>query len=124
MSDTQLSSVSYWFQVVLQQCVRKDVNLIVMICWMLWKNRNDLMWNQRSVQAQEVVESETSVLDQWKSVQDKSFDIYLGYITPYDVHQHWRLPQQNRIKVNPGAAIFESATCYSFAFVARDPLGI
>lgn len=109
-----------WLKQVLQQYRRNDVHLIAMVTWMLWKNRNDLVWNQRGLQVSEVVESAKSVLDQWRSVQDNSFDIYLGHMTQDDGHEHWRLPQYNRIKVNTDAAIFESSNKYSYAFVARN----
>lgn len=51
-----------WFAIVLQQCKQKDIHLIIMLCWMVWKNRNDLIWNHHSLQVREVVELATSIL--------------------------------------------------------------
>lgn len=57
-----------WLQLVFQQCSKMEVQSKVMICWTLWKNRNDLVWNQHSLRLKEVVELAKSVLNQWKCV--------------------------------------------------------
>lgn len=119
----QFQTFAEWFQLLLHKYRRNEIHLAAVICWMIWKNRNDLVWNQRSLGEREVVESAKSVLDQWKCVQDNSFDFFLGYMTPEDGHEHWQLPQNNRIKVNTDAAIFKHSSCYSHAFVARNQHG-
>lgn len=70
-----------------------EMTSIGMICWQLWKNKNDLIWNQRSMKASEVVDSATLILNQWQSVQDRTFDRFMGYMTPEDGDEHWNLPQ-------------------------------
>lgn len=111
---------SEWLSLVFQQHRSKEITDCTMICWMVWKNRNDLVWNQHSLEAKEVVESARTVLNQWRQVQDKSFDDFLGYMTQDDGHELWQKPQLNRVKVNTDAAIFEHSNQYSYAFVARD----
>lgn len=49
-----------------------------MICWKLWQNRNDIIWNQRSVEPFELVQSAELVFNQWRNAQDKSLTIILG----------------------------------------------
>ncbi|XP_074337781.1 uncharacterized protein LOC141674977 [Apium graveolens] len=44
-------------------------------------------------------------------------------MTSADGAKHWTIPNDNTIKVNCDAAIFEATNCYSFAFVARDHRG-
>lgn len=90
---------------------------------MLWKNRNELIWQQRSREPTDLVQSAFSVLNQWKSVQDRTFDRFLGHMTNEDGAEHWSLPMPGRVKVNTDAAIFEDTTCFSYAFVARDQEG-
>lgn len=70
-----------------------------------------------------MVESAKTVLNQWVSVQDKNFVSHLSLVTQDDGHEHWRLPTDNRIKVNVDAAIFDTSDCYSFAAVARNHEG-
>lgn len=40
----EFSSFTEWLQLVFQQRSSNDVHITVMICWMLWKARNDLVW--------------------------------------------------------------------------------
>ena len=94
-----------------------------MLCWSIWKARNELVWNQRGTEIVDVVESANMVLRQWQSAQDKQFDNFLGFMTKEDGEEHWSLPSENKSKVNTDAAIFQSSNCYSFAFVARNHAG-
>ncbi|KAL8121302.1 hypothetical protein AgCh_018147 [Apium graveolens] len=84
---------------------------------------NDLVWNQHIMQVTEVVESAKVVLNQWRNVQDKTFNIFLGFMSQDDGHEHWQPPQENRVKVNTDAAIFEHAASYSYVFVACNHAG-
>ena len=70
---------------------------IVMVCWMLWKNKNDLVWDQHSLDSVGLMESIISILNQLRSVQDKTF---------------WPLYAD--------AAIFTKSDLYIYAFVVRD----
>ncbi|XP_074378086.1 uncharacterized protein LOC141719606 [Apium graveolens] len=88
--------------------VQKDVVLrIVMVCWMVWRSRNELIWNQRTIDPNEVVLSAHSILDQWSNVQDRSYDQFLGYMTPDDGMERWSKPVENSVKINSDAAIFD-----------------
>ena len=78
------NSFSHWLQLVFQQQDTKQIHVTVMVCWMIWKHRNELVWNQRSLEITEVVESAYSILNQWKSVQDRTFDQFMGYMTQND----------------------------------------
>ncbi|KAL8110299.1 hypothetical protein AgCh_026140 [Apium graveolens] len=88
---------------------------------MLWKNRNDLVWNQHSADSAEVIESTISVLNQWRSVQD--MDRFMGYITQEDGDEHWNPPPFDSIKINTDATIFQDSDMYSHAFVVQDHNG-
>lgn len=94
-----------------------------MFCWSIWKNRNDLVWNQRSSQVVEVVVSSKVVLNQWQVAQDKTFDSFFSHMTTADGDEHWTAPVDNTIKVNCDAAIFAATSTYSTAFAVRDHMG-
>ncbi|KAL1833637.1 hypothetical protein ACET3Z_003288 [Daucus carota] len=95
----------------------------VMLCWMLWKNRNDLVWSQKCLSAMEVIQSALSVLNQWQFVQDKTFDNSLGYILPEDGRVTWQAPMHNRVRINTDAALFSDTNRFSHAQVVRDHNG-
>ncbi|KAL6503124.1 hypothetical protein OROHE_023753 [Orobanche hederae] len=117
------SSFADWLQSLLEQQNRRLALIMVMICWTLWKSRNDLIWNQRSLEMSEVVESAKANLIQWQSVQDRTFDRFMGFMTHEDGQERWNLPMCDRIKINVDAAIFDSSSCYSYAIVIRDHNG-
>lgn len=87
---------------------------------MLWKSINDLIWNQRSLEASEVVESAYSILNQWQNVQDRTFDSFMRYMSPDDSDEHLNLPSFNSVMINSDAAIFKESDIYNYAFVIRD----
>lgn len=67
---------SGWLQLAFHQCRQQEFRGIIMLCWIWWKSHNEIVWNQRSLEATEVVESAKSVLNQWRNVHDKSFDYF------------------------------------------------
>lgn len=89
-----------------------------MICWALWKYRNELVWNQKFGEAAEVIALAVSVHNQWCSAQDNYFDTFLGFMTQEDGVEHWNTPSVSKIKVNTYAVIFELSKCFSFSVVA------
>ena len=64
-----------------------------------------------------------TVLNQWRSVQDKSQDSSLGLMSVDDGAEHWRKPSASTIKINTYAATFSNPGQFSFALVARDHTG-
>ncbi|KAL8109427.1 hypothetical protein AgCh_025503 [Apium graveolens] len=94
-----------------------------MLCWAIWKSRNDLVWNQRNTEVLEVVVVAKVILNQWKYAQDKTFDLTLSFLNEEDGDERWMIPQENKIKVNCDAAIFEETNTYSYAFIGRDHAG-
>ncbi|KAL8121459.1 hypothetical protein AgCh_018258 [Apium graveolens] len=116
-------SFQEWLQAVFNQKRKSDAEIIVMISWMLWKNRNDVVWKQKCMDVSSIVTTALSVLNQWKFVQDRSFNISLGYMTQDDGSEQWCTPTVDRIKVNSDAAIFENRNMYIYAFVARNHNG-
>ena len=67
-----------------------------------------------------MLNSAYSILNQWRSVQDRTFDRFMGYMTPEDGNEHRNKPPVNSIKINMDAAIFEKTNSYSFAWIARN----
>uniref|UniRef100_A0A803PQ37 Glycosyltransferase n=1 Tax=Cannabis sativa TaxID=3483 RepID=A0A803PQ37_CANSA len=93
--------------------------LVVMLCWALWKSRNDPVWNQKHVEVTDVVVLALRVLNQWLYAQDKTFDPSLGLLFPEDGNEHWTSPNIDTIKINTDATIFSLTNYYSYSCVAR-----
>lgn len=59
--QTDLNFVE-WFSEMLQEYNTEEMKSISMVCWSLWKNRNNIVWDQKSLEATEVVNSAILVL--------------------------------------------------------------
>lgn len=79
--QSSFNSFAEWLQLLFDSKNQYEIHNQVAICWLLWKNRNDAVWKQRSSDVSEVVNSALSSLNQWKSVQDKNYDSFLGFMT-------------------------------------------
>lgn len=88
----EYNSFAEWLWLIFDQKNQKETQLQVMVRWMIWKNRNDLVWNQHCMAPTEVVNSAFSSLNQWKVVQDKIFDQFMGFLTPEDGVEQWHPP--------------------------------
>uniref|UniRef100_A0A803PJ10 Reverse transcriptase domain-containing protein n=1 Tax=Cannabis sativa TaxID=3483 RepID=A0A803PJ10_CANSA len=108
-----------WLNLIFENWSGRSRQLVAMLCWALWKSRNELVWNQKNVEVKDVVVLAQMVLNQWLYAQDKNFDPSLGLLFPEDGNEHWTLPNIDTIKINTDAAIFSSTNCYSYSCVAR-----
>ncbi|KAH9754875.1 reverse transcriptase domain-containing protein [Citrus sinensis] len=77
------SSLFDWFEQVFTRCCKDDCNLAVMLCWRLWFNRNDKVWNNHGSRAQSLVNAAGHCLFQWQEAKRRTFtiaeDIPLGH---------------------------------------------
>lgn len=89
----------------------------IMVCLALWKNRNNIVWNQKGMESVELVESSILYLNQWRNAQDKSFD--LGFMTQADGKEHWQRPPEGMIKINTDAALFTDSNIYRLIATRR-----
>ncbi|XP_074378059.1 uncharacterized protein LOC141719580 [Apium graveolens] len=123
MLATGLYTFPQWLQSVFQQHDKTQATSISMICWMIWKHQNNLVWNQAGIKVKEVVRSSTPILNQWRNVQYKTFNHLMSFTTQGDGAERWHKPQINNIKINTDAAIFEESHRFSYAIVVRDHTG-
>ncbi|KAM6598685.1 hypothetical protein CsatA_018294 [Cannabis sativa] len=93
-----------------------------MISWSIWTTRNELIWQNKSRNAKEVVKSARLVLDQWKVVNFESPNAYFATGDALG-SKLWRKPDQSTIKVNVDGAIFEDQQKFGFGYIARDCFG-
>lgn len=112
-----------WLLLIFNQQKKENILTTVMTCWMIWKHRNELVWNQRRLEISEIVESAKSILNQWNSVQDRTFDRFMAFMNHNDGAERWHTPMTNRVKINADAALFEDTNSFSYAFIARDHEG-
>ncbi|KAH9686559.1 Receptor-like protein 35 [Citrus sinensis] len=69
------SSFFDWIEQIFIKCCKEECNLAVMVCWKLWLNRNDKVWNGHNGCAQSLVNAAGHYLFQWQEAKRKNFNI-------------------------------------------------
>ncbi|XP_074342100.1 uncharacterized protein LOC141679517 [Apium graveolens] len=96
---------------------------VVVVCWAIWRARNDLVWNQKFSTPNRVVAAAKQFLTQWKLSQSRSNVALNQPQVEGDGASSWVRPQTNSVKVSTDAAIFEDRESVGFGLVARDSEG-
>ncbi|KAM6569080.1 hypothetical protein CsatB_017065 [Cannabis sativa] len=112
-----------WLQLMFTSATAEQIATVAMVCWSLWKARNNTVWKAKNTSVSNIVGSATIALDQWKKAQDKNSLSSLCINNKVDGVERWTKPETNTIKLNVDAAIFEREEQYGFGIVARDHCG-
>ncbi|XP_062116553.1 uncharacterized protein LOC133830553 [Humulus lupulus] len=118
-----LVSFVSWLRASLDASTDEDRSKIFMLCWSVWRRRNDWVWNNRKGSTYGVLLLADSTLQAWVSAQDREVAPLPNYLSPADGAVVWRKPKRGDLKVNVDAANFLGAETYGFAGVARDHNG-
>ncbi|XP_062088870.1 uncharacterized protein LOC133795435 [Humulus lupulus] len=94
----RLGSFAEFIESTFEEWSEENRVLFAMVSWALWKNRNDLVWKQKGMTMEEVIDQD-------------------------DGNADWIPPEEGCLKVNTDAGLFVSKGCYSFSCVARNHHG-
>ena len=81
------------------------------------------MWRQKGAEISDVVLSSQVLLNQWKSAEDRSFNLAMSLVNEKDGAETWVPPGENGFKMNTDATIFAQSTCFTTARILRDHSG-
>lgn len=119
--DSSMNLIS-WFRLVMNQ-MKEKLSKISMVCWSIWKARNDVVWNNKSVRAGNVVSFAIAYLTQWERVQSMGkVTSHLPVVSTGSTEQ-WAKPDPGSVKVNCDATLFKRAGQYGVGYIARDDKG-
>lgn len=93
---------------------------IVVLCWAIWRARNELVWNQKHTQVHVLVNSAKHRLIKWRTVQNWSSKALFQNQIVGDGEEKWVKPQVDNIKVTTDAATFFEFQAYGYGLIARD----
>lgn len=122
--DSSTYSFVEWFTMVLNSQTIYKWSEVAMMCWGIWKSRNEVMWQQKVPQVNTVCFSTMQYFVQWKDAQVSSNIALFPNMHEKDGVSHWVRPQVDTIKVSVDAAIFEDLSAAGFGFVARNSEGV
>lgn len=97
---------SEWFERCLLSHSMDGKANMVMLCWAIWRSRNDAVWNQKFSTPTRVVANTKEYLSQWKKTQSLFYKVPLQPSLQGDGAETWVKPQQNIVKIIVDAAIF------------------
>uniref|UniRef100_A0A803PT91 RNase H type-1 domain-containing protein n=1 Tax=Cannabis sativa TaxID=3483 RepID=A0A803PT91_CANSA len=112
-----------WLELLFATAIAEQVNKVAMVCWTLWKARNNTVWKEKKTSISKVIVSAMVALDHWRKAQDKISLSSLCLNNKDDGAERWSKPDMNKIKLNVDAALFERDEQYGFGIVAQDHFG-
>ncbi|WCJ44078.1 hypothetical protein M5689_024770 [Euphorbia peplus] len=93
---------------------------VALLCWSLWNNRNNVVWNRKSSLAGVIMQAVKSLFEAWKAAQVGGSVVVQSAVQPYVV---WVRPPPGMLKMNVDAALFSNPISVGFGFVLRDENG-
>lgn len=63
------SSFLEWLDHIFTRCSKEECHIAMMICWRIWVNRNDKVWNNKASSVNQVRNSATQLLYQWQEAK-------------------------------------------------------
>ncbi|KAK1387012.1 hypothetical protein POM88_015190 [Heracleum sosnowskyi] len=81
--------------------------LVAVTRWVIWKLRNEVVWNDKGSGINTVVSLVHSTINQWDRAQDRNVNSLAAFVTEDDGAVKWIRPEGEVIKVNVDAATFE-----------------
>lgn len=97
-----------WLDHIFTRCSKEECHVAMMICWRVWINRNDKVWNNKTGSVNQVLNSAGQLLYQWQVAKKQQF------YADADVHKLvygaicWERPKFGWVKCNVDAAMFSS----------------
>lgn len=112
-----------WLENILTGKSNQNKAKIITMCWSIWRARNDLVWNNKRWNSLRIVAKAWEYLSQWKAAQSRFFEAPITPPTPGDGAILWVKPQQNEVKINVDAAVFENRGYSGIGLIARNHEG-
>ncbi|XP_030502811.1 uncharacterized protein LOC115717981 [Cannabis sativa] len=109
-----------WFDNVCKGQPVDRIEGLAMLFWGVWGARNDLVWSNKVLSIERVVNAAITYLDSWKNAQLKSRGVSprSGPIT--SGCEQWAKPYFGEIKVNCDASVFGDDNSLRLGWIARD----
>ncbi|XP_074343085.1 uncharacterized protein LOC141680893 [Apium graveolens] len=111
-----------WIEEVLNGRYNNQRAEVVILCWAIWRARNELSWHKKASTVNIIVAGAKEYLTQCKEAQVRSFKAPFQPLAEGDGAISWAKPQHNTVKVAADAT-FEEHDAYGIGLVARDSEG-
>ncbi|GLT95180.1 hypothetical protein SLE2022_128760 [Rubroshorea leprosula] len=75
VADLQVDSFAEFFDTVALTVDQSKLELFRVVCWSLWNNRNDILWESKRQQPQQVCEMAVRFLQEYAEANSKEFGV-------------------------------------------------
>lgn len=120
MSD--MESILNWAQNMWTNLSKQEIEKVVVICWALWENRNNMLWHQQIRDPNTLVSHALLFLDSWRKAQTNVLPAH--HHPRLHVTETWSAPPLAYLKVNIDVAMDFEHRCMGFGWVVRDHEGV
>uniref|UniRef100_A0A803Q3L9 Reverse transcriptase zinc-binding domain-containing protein n=1 Tax=Cannabis sativa TaxID=3483 RepID=A0A803Q3L9_CANSA len=100
------SSFGDWFQQQFQRWNNGERQMGAMLCWAIWQDRNNKVWNDKSGSVKNVVALARTNLEQWLFAQEKTFSPLSFSVENDEGDEQWCAPHVDYYKINVDALTF------------------
>lgn len=121
VEDLSGTSLEEWVQDVFSKLDVEACSLVAVMCWGIWRGRNDKVWKGVQVCSLELVNSALSFLHSWRAAYLEPQDMFRNH-TVSEVR--WTKLAARRVKLNSDAAINKESGCMGLGWVLRDADGL
>nr|GLL41515.1 uncharacterized protein LOC109155154 [Ipomoea trifida] len=104
-----------WIERNMDKLPTESFCLLLTICWMLWHERNNRVWNNALVPPIRIFDHAASFLETWRSVQANQ-----QVSPPCAFTTKWQAPPSGYLKLNVDAANDVNSNSTGLAFLLRD----
>ena len=109
-----------WLQLLFDQVSVDKTREASMLCYELWKHRNNVYWNDKRSTVAALVYAAKMELEQWTQSQTSLLDILHNGSCCDTPAEKWKNPTAGWMKINVDAAIFPNKHSIGTGCVARD----
>ncbi|XP_050217745.1 uncharacterized protein LOC126668598 [Mercurialis annua] len=116
-------SIKVWCRMWLEDLRKEEKELVAMVCWRIWLNRNNVVWGKAGLETADLVNMASQQLCSWKRARKEVDDCVDVLGENGDGLVVWKCPAERCLKANVDAAIFSSLNSAAIGVVVRDDRG-
>lgn len=94
-----------------------------MVCWYLWKSRNEVVWNKKFTKVYIIIARAKQYLEQWRNAQRHVSVSNFTLLVDGDGSSTWVRPPEFEIKISVDAAMFCESNASEIGLVVRGSNG-